>query len=221
MPYVLSAIIVVLLTILIVSRRKRRSAVSDEATTHTGHAIPVTAEMLEKERQDNDEVMRLLEASIRASGLFRAAKIPELVSKLRGGSSPFARVNTKIAFDGDKCLSVEEKRALGLNTRMKYSKAFIEYFDPTTLKTTEPKSVLEDMHLNAFYRVARKRDLVNFRELGFVKHVKIVPVGDARDCNEIKRFKKIHDLNRVPDLPLPGCTSPYCRCMHEPILSDP
>lgn len=220
MPYVLSAIIAVLLTILIVSRRKRRSAVSDETTTQEGYAIPVTAEMLEKERQDNDEVMRLLEANIRASGLFRTEKIPELVAKLRAGSSPFARVNTKIAFGVESSLSVQEKRALGLNTRMKYSKAFIEYFDPTTLKTTEPKSFLEDMHLNAFHRVARKRDLVDFRELGFVKRVKIVPVGDARDCNEIKRFKKIHDLNRVPHLPLPGCAAPYCRCMYEPILSD-
>jgi hypothetical protein len=220
MPYVLSLIIFVLLAILIVSWRKRRTAVSGEATTHAGYAIPVTSEMLEKEKQDNDEVMRLLEANIRTSGLFRDEKIPELVSKLRGGSSLFARVNTKSVFEGDTYLNVEEKRALGLNTRMKYSRAFIEYFDPTTLKATEPKSVIEDMHLNAFHRVARKRDLANFRELGFVKHVKILPVGDARDCNEIKQFKKIHDINRVPELPLPGCTSPYCRCMYEPILSD-
>lgn len=220
MPYVLSLIAFVFLAILIVSWRKRRTAVSGEATIHASCAIPVTAEMLEKEKRDNDEVMRLLEANIRTSGLFRGDKIPELVSKLRGGSSLFARVNTKIVFEGDTYLSVEEKRALGLNTRMKYSKAFIEYFDPTTLIATEPKSVIEDMHLNAFHRVARKRDLVNFRELGFVTHVKIVPVGDARDCNEIKRFKKIHDLSRVPDLPLPECTSPYCRCLYEPILSD-
>lgn len=220
MPYVLGAIIAVLLTILIVSRRRGRSTVSDETSIHEPYAIPVTAAMLEKERQDNNEVMRLLEADIRASGLFRAEKIPELVSKLRAASGPFARVNTKIAFGGESNLSVQEKRALDLNSRMKYSKAFIEYFDPATLKTTEPKSVLEGMHLNAFHRVARKRDLVNFTELGLVKHVKIVPVGDARDCNEIKRFKKIHDLNRVPDLPLPGCTAPYCRCMYEPILFD-
>ena len=109
---------------------------------------------------------------------------------------------------------------LGLKARMKYSKAFIEHFDPAILKTIEPKSVLEDMHLSAFHRVARKRDLIKFRELGFVRKVKIIPVGDARDCNNIKRFKKTHDLDRVPDLPLAGCTAPYCRCMYEPIISD-
>lgn len=220
MPYLLITIIAVLLAILIVARRKRRWTVNDGTRTLDRYAIPVTAEMLQQERQDNDEVISLLEANIRGSGLFRTEKIPELVAKLRGGSSPFTRVNTTIAFQGDKLLTVEEKRALGLNTRMKYSKAFIEYFEPTDLKTTEPKSVLEDMHLSAFHRVARKRDLVKFRELGFVKQVKIVPVGDIRDCNEIKCFQNIHDLDRAPDLPLPGCTARYCRCMYEPILSN-
>jgi hypothetical protein len=151
--------------------------------------------MLEAELQDNDEVMRLLEAAIRSSGFFRLEAIPGLASKLRGGSEPFARTNTKIAFDGDEILSVEEKRALGLNTRMKYSKAFIAYFDPKCLRTIEPKSALENMHLSAFHRVARKRELLGFRELGCVKKVRIVPVGDARDCGKIKRFKKTHDID--------------------------
>lgn len=220
MPYLLITIIAVLLAILIFVRRKRRWTANDGTRTLDAYAIPVTAAMLEQERQDNDEVMSLLEANIRGSGLFRAEKIPELVAKLREGSAPFTRVNTRITFQGDTILSVEEKRALGLNTRMKYSKAFIEYFDPIVLKTIEPKLVLEDMHLSAFHRVARKRDLVKFRKLGFVKQVKIVPVGDTRDCSEIKRFQNIHDLNRAPDLPLPGCTARYCRCMYEPILSD-
>jgi hypothetical protein len=220
MPYALTVIAAVLLAIFFLLRWKRRPAARVESATPERYAIPVTAEMLEAEQQDNDEVMRLLEATIRASGLFRTEKIPELVSRLRSGSEPFTRVNTKIAFEGDQVLNVGEKRAIGLNTRMKYSKAFIEYFDPTALKTIEPKSVIEDMHLSAYHRVARKRDLLRLRELGFVKRVKIIPVGDAGDCNKVKRFKKVHDLTQVPDLPLPGCTAPYCRCMYEPIISD-
>jgi hypothetical protein len=219
MRYMLGAVIAVLLVISVISRRKRRPTLSAETTDSSGYAIPVTPEMLEAERQDNDEVMRLLEASIRASGLFRTEKIPDLISKLRRGLSPFARVNTQIAFEGDQILSVEEKRALGLNTRMKYSKSFIDCFDPKCIETIEPKSVLGDMHLSAFHRVARRRDLIKFRDEGFVKRVKIVPVGDARDCNKIKRFMKIHDLSLVPELPLPGCTASYCRCMYEPIIS--
>ncbi len=182
-----------------------------------GYAVAPTPKMLEAERQDHEEVMRLLEAAIRSSGFFRAEAIPLLLSKLRNGWEPFARVDTKMAFGGDEFLSIQEKRVLGLNTRMKYSKAFIGYFDPSCLETIEPKSVLENMHLSACHRVARKRDLVEFKSLG-VRQVRIVPVGDARDCGKIKRFKKVHDINEVPELPLPGCTAPYCRCLYEPII---
>ena len=81
-------------------------------------------------------------------------------------------MNTKIAFDGDSILTVDEKKKLGLNTRMKYSKKFIEYFDPESFKTIEPKDTLECMHLDAFYRVSRKDDLLNYKKEGF-KKVKI------------------------------------------------
>jgi hypothetical protein len=202
------------------AKRRKALPTNVEATYRAGYSIPVTDKMLEAELQDNEEVMKLLEARIIASCFFRAEKIPELVAKIRLGFSPFARLNTKVAFEGNEVLTVEEKKSLGLNTRMKYSKAFIEYFDPTTLRNIEPKALLEDMHLDAFHRVARKRDLLKFRDLGFVKQVKIVPVGDERDCDKIKRFKKIHDIGDVPELPLPGCTAPYCRCMYEPVISE-
>ncbi|HXN49997.1 MAG TPA: hypothetical protein VN893_25320 [Bryobacteraceae bacterium] len=216
MLFLFVVIVALLLAIFVVTRRRRKSALSALTISQGGYAIPPTAKMVEAERQDHDEVTKLLEASIRASGLFRTEAIPGLVSKLRGGWEPFARVSTRAAFEGDEILSVEEKRALGLNTRMKYSKALIDCFDPRCLSTIEPKSVLEDMHLNAFHRVARKRDLLEIRELG-VKQVRIVPLG-GRDCAKIRRLKKIHDIDELPELPLPGCTAPYCLCMYEAII---
>ena len=203
-----------------VSRSKESAPGIAETAIHNPYAIPVTDKMREEELQGNNEVINLLEAAMRTSGFFRTEKIPELVSKLRSGSSPFARVNTIAAFEGGQILSVEEKRALGLNTRMKYSRELIECFVPTSLKTIEPKSVLENMHVGAFHRVERKRELLRFRELGFVKQIKIIPCGDEDDCSKIKRLRKIHDLDKVPELPLPGCTAPCCRCMYEPILPD-
>jgi len=194
--------------------------VADQATVKCSYAIPVTDEMREAELQDIEEVMSLLQTAIRRSCIFRDEKIPGLIAKLRSSSAPFARANTRVAFEGGDTLSVEEKRALGLNTRMKYSKEFIEYFSPSVLKTIEPKSTLENMHLNAVNRVARKRDLHRFKEVGFVRQVRIVPIGNGQDCEEIKRFKKIHNIADVPELPLPGCSAPFCLCMYEPILPD-
>jgi hypothetical protein len=194
--------------------------VGEQATLQCGYAIPVTDAMREAERQDKEEVMRFLEIAIRTSGIFRDEKIPELIAKFQSGSALFTRINTRVAFEGDDILSVEEKRAMGLNTRMKYSKAFIEYFNPSALKTIEPKSILENMHLNAFNRVARKRDLRRFTEVGVVRQVKIVPIGHGQDCEKIRHFKKIYNLDEVPELPLAECSAPFCLCMYEPILPD-
>jgi hypothetical protein len=202
--------------------RKRRMASSGGASDSNagGYGIAATGQMLDGERQDNEEVMKLLESTIVASGLFIAEKVPELMAKLRGASSPFARLNTKVAFEGNEVLTVEEKRALGLNTRMKYTKEFIECFDSGILKTIEPKAILLNMHLSAYHRVARRRDLLKFRDLGFIKRITIVPVGDAGDCAKVKRLKKTYSLEAVPELPLPDCTAPFCRCMYQPVIPD-
>lgn len=182
--------------------------------------IPMTKEELELERQSNEEVFKKLEASIVKSGLFRAETIPALLAKLEAASVPFGRVNTKMAFDGDTVLTVEEKKALGLNTRMKYSKQFIEYFHPSALKTIEPKATLECLYLDAFHRVSRAKQLLSFKKLGFVKQLRIVPTGDGDDCTRIKRLKKTYSIEEVPELPLPGCKAPFCRCWYEPIIHN-
>ncbi len=193
--------------------RFHKPPIRSDVSIGTGYGISMTDREVELERQSNEEIMQLLEARIVSSGFFRAEKITELMAKLREGSSPFARVNTNVAFDGGAILTVEEKRVLGLNTKMKYSKNFIEYFDPIVFKKIEPKNALTDMHLDAFHRVARKKELRELKELN-VRQVDILPAGDARDCGKIKRFKKTHRINEVPELPLPGCTAPYCRCMY-------
>jgi len=197
----------------------KKGSTESAGALYAGYGIPATEEQIELERQSNEEVMKLLEAKIVASGLFRAEKIPELIAILKEGVVPFGRVNTPVVFEGDMILTVKEKKALGLNTRMKYSREFIEYFEPSLLRSIEPKSILESMHLDAFHRVSRKKELHRFRELGFVKEVRIVPVGDERDCRKIKRFKKTWRIEEVPELPLPGCDAAYCRCMYEATIS--
>jgi hypothetical protein len=156
--------------------------------------IPMTEKEIESERDFDNEVMKLLEDRIVASGYFKKEKIAELMANLNNSSVPFGRTNTKIAFDGNTFLTVEEKRALGLNTRMKYSKKFIAYFDAASFTKIEPKATLECMHLDAFHRVSRKREFLKLRNLGFVRQVKIVPFGDEGDCAKVKRLKKVYAI---------------------------
>jgi hypothetical protein len=179
-------------------------------------SIPATPEMIAAEEEDNREILKLLEESIRTCGHFRVEMIPALLAKLRDVQGPFVRMDTMSAFAGSQILTIEEKRNLGLNTRMKYTAEYIAHFEINSLKAIEPKSLLECMHLNAFHRVARKRDLQTFRKLGFVDKVKIRPMGDEGDCKKIEQFRKIHSLETVPELPIAGCDAPFCRCWYEP-----
>jgi hypothetical protein len=218
MLLLLIAILVVALAVLSLLCRNRKRSGKHTGLVAERYGIPMTEEETAVERQSDEEIMRLLEARITASGYFILDRIPQLMTILRSASVPFGRTNTQVAFAGHVFLSVEEKKELGLNTRMKYSKEFIEYFDPSVFKTIEPKSALEQMHLDASHRVSRKKELLRAMELGFVKRIMIQPVGDGRDCARIKRFRKIHNIDAVPDLPLPDCDAPYCRCMYLPIV---
>lgn len=97
---------------------------------------------------------------------------------------------------------------------MKYSKNFIDYFDASILKNIEPKNVLTDMRIDAFHRACRHFDIIKFKKYGFVKKVTIHPVDG---CPKIEKFKKTHNLDEVPELPLKGCDQ-QCMCYYEPII---
>jgi hypothetical protein len=199
-------------------RKRAKQVAKINGPTPSGFAFPGTPQQVEMERQAHEDAMKRLEASMVASGFFRQEKLPELLALLKGGFRPFARINTKIAFRGDDLLTVEEKRALGLNTRMKYSRKFIEYFDPSVFAKIEPKSTLENMQIDASHRAARANDLCRWKELGYIKKVKICCTGDADDCSKIKQFRKVYGIDEVPELPISGCDSSLCRCFYQPVI---
>ncbi|MFA6213629.1 MAG: hypothetical protein WC714_29605, partial [Candidatus Obscuribacterales bacterium] len=151
-PLLITLLTLVVIAFFLIRRRAEPPIKKADSFIDSGFSIPMTKQEVELERQSNEEIIKLLEASIATSGFFRAEKIPELIANLRGGYIPFGRLNTKIALDDDIFLTVAEKKVLSLNTRMKYSKKFIEYFDPLAFKTIEPKATLECMHLDAFHR---------------------------------------------------------------------
>jgi hypothetical protein len=178
-------------------------------------AILPTSAMTKDAQEDQAEVMKLLQARIVASEIFVPEKIPLLVSKLRGANGPFQRINTDAAFHGQTLLSVDEKKKLGLNTRMKYSHDFIACCDLAKIATTEPKGALVNMHHAAFFTVARKRELSRFQASGVVKSVRIAPLGDPDACAAVQRLNRAYALDNAPELPLSKCDAKVCRCQYQ------
>lgn len=93
----------------LIRRRAKLLTKRSDGFIDSEFGIPMTKQEVELERQANEEIMKLLEASIIASGFFKAEKISELIANLKEGYIPFGRLNTE-AFDNDVFLTVEEKK---------------------------------------------------------------------------------------------------------------
>lgn len=185
-------------------------------TQGDGFGITPTPKLTRSEREKNKRMFDLTEQSLRECDLIIPEKIPEMMEKLTGGHKAFDRVPNAKAIEGKTSLTVNEKKALGLNTRMKYTHAFLEFFVTEKLAGSEPKSIVSTIILNAFHKASREAELKEFRAHGFIKQVKINCDPDA--CPQVKRLKKIHGIDAVPDLPLAGCKEDLCMCYLSPII---
>jgi hypothetical protein len=143
---------------------------------------------------------------IEASGFFKPDKMVELQNLI--DNSILIGHGYIDPFSYDDLLSLEEKKELGLNTRLKISRQMVSFMTEKGLALKNPKDAVKNMCLKNFHAVARKYELIRMKDAGIEK-VKILDCGDERDCSKIKRFKKIWPIDQVPELPLPGCTSAY------------
>jgi hypothetical protein len=165
------------------------------------------------ERQKNKQILELVEASVIRSGCFRPEKIPQLMLALRDPPT-FAQLNTKASEASNGLLSKEEKQSLGLNTRRRYSREFIEYFEPDALKTIEPIAMLSSIQSDAFHRTSRKFTLIRFKEM---KVIKKITIGTLGGCKIIQHARKTYDISEVPELPMAGCDQ-ECKCYYEAVF---
>lgn len=160
---------------------------------------------------------------IKDSGYFKDEFIPVLSEKIRASTQDGGYPNV---FNKEDCLTLEEKRALGLNTRRKYPRELINNLTPKGLESENPNALIENIWQSNFNiwqsnfnKVSRKYELNRLKALG-LKYVVIDDCGDERDCKAVKHCKKRWPIDEVPELPLPGCDAEYCRCMYVADESD-
>jgi hypothetical protein len=182
------------------------------------YGLQMTPAEVEDEKRIRSDEMRTLEEMLRRAPFVHANKVDLMMARMRDQSAPFARLRSEPRFEDDRLLTVPEKKALGLNTRMKYSAQFIECFDPAFFDRIEPKAELRSMHVNAFHRAHRLKQLAEFRRTGVVKFVRVDCVGDADDCEAARKLRKRFALDQAPDLPLAACDVDECRCGYKPVL---
>ncbi|MDN7724900.1 hypothetical protein [Burkholderia gladioli] len=190
--------------------KKTSRPIEETAQRDEGSSLQ-TDERLERDaEEDRAEITARLRRRIEASGLVHMDRVPELVALIANDGRQ--RTNISRAVDGDTLLSVDEKRVLGLNTRMKYTREFISFFRPEAIVGKEPRSELSGIQSAVVSEVGRLRSLERFRRIG-CERVRIEPLGDPEECSAIKRHRKVFPIADVPTLPLARCRADVCRCM--------
>ena len=159
-------------------------------------------------------MQEILEKLLLESQLFHTEKIPLMMAKFRSTQRPFQRMPSHKVLEGKTMLTVDEKKSLGLNTRMKYSHDFIELCQIGRFKDTEPKAALDTILLNAYHRSSRNKTIKELRLKEFVTGVKVVSMG----CSAATKLDKIYALDQVPKLPADSCDEGCCMCYFEPVL---
>ena len=179
-----------------------------------------TSQMVADAQRACQEMLALIEGELVASGAFKPEKIPELMAKLRKGVVPFTRIDSSRALAGDTLLTLEEKRTLGLNTRAKYTREFIDCCNPETFAEADPRDVIGTITLRAYHRIHQAESLRELKGTGIVRAVKITISGSPLDAceNAIKESARTFSLDNAPELPLPGCDAEVCMCDYTPIL---
>lgn len=84
---------------------------------------------------------------------------------------------------GDEFLTLEEKKSLNLNARMKIHKKIIAFLDETALDNeSNPKDVILNLVYSANNKIRLNKELEKIRKLK-INNVKILNTGDGRDCD--------------------------------------
>lgn len=164
----------------------------------------------EQEKEHVEKIEQIIIA-IKDSGYFKPEFLPEITKKIR--EKTLIGYGYIDPFDKENCLTLEEKKALNLNTRRKYSRELINALTEKGLAAENPNDLLKNIWLGTSFKISRKYELQRLKALG-LKYVQISNCNDERDCKAIKRCKKRWLIDKVPELPLPGCNAEYCRCSY-------
>ena len=114
--------------------------------------------------------------------------------------------------DGE-LLTLEEKRALGINTRLKITRQLYEVLTPEGIEFG-PKRVLEPLYLKATFNHNRHREIARMKGLGITQYSPLA-CGDNADCEWCKSIdgKMISVEVDFVQLINENCTCAYCRCV--------
>jgi hypothetical protein len=168
------------------------------------------ADPMKKNEILRKETMEGMMEDIKNCGFFRPEKyelLEKIIPKVGGyNNDPFSY---------NDCLNDEEKEALHIDTEYRVSREMVECMNETGLAQKDPRNIIPVIYYMNYFAVGRKYKLLEFKARDIQK-IKIVCAGGDLDCRAVEKIQGDFTLDSVPELPLPDCDAPYCRCEYAP-----
>lgn len=115
-------------------------------------------------------------------------------------------------------LTSDEKKALGLNTRLSVTKELIEVLTPNGLALSNPKAILEEIYNKATITKSRDDNFEKSINAG-IKKFTLNECGDGSECEWCKANLGIEYGPNILQLIRDNCKcNPYSKCFIYPIV---
>lgn len=119
----------------------------------------------------------------------------------------------------DNILSVEEKKELGINPRLKLTKEYIGVLSEDGIRLEYPREVLKNIYLRATFKKLREEEYLKFQALKITK-IKLKTAG-VEECDWCKNMQKKEFLSNeeIRCFINNECQCvPYSKCYLEPVI---
>lgn len=98
------------------------------------------------------------------------------------------------SYNQGEILSLQEKRALNLNTRAKYTRELIECFRDVDKLKFDPKDFCQNLQYTERTIVWALREIKRLKETGFINKVRLDGIGEWNE--------KIVKIHKIPEFPI-------------------
>lgn len=170
-------------------------------------------------KKKNKEILILIKDKLEKSVFYTTESKEYILNKL----APCNFIETSIQvilkqFREEPCLSLDEKKLYGINTRQKINKTYFNLLSEQGKHQEYILIDLENIILSSEQKIHNKYQLLEYKSLRINK-VQISCCNDDRDCPAVKKYcNKVYSINNVPELPLPECNADVCRCLYLSVI---
>lgn len=115
-------------------------------------------------------------------------------------------------------LTSEEKRALGINTRLSITRELIEVLTDEGLALANPKALLEEIYNRATIKKSRNDSFASAIDAG-IKKFKLHAAGDKSECEWCRKNSgKEFDQTILQKMQINCTCKPYSKCFFTPVI---